>query len=237
MIEVEPEVFKGVIARAAWEEAVNKFDGRDLKPTLPMEDVGWRAAGMLDEDGYLRDAWLTALLVTKHPQTTAFVIAKRGELAYTTQLASNGRHVVVTTGRARVHEDEVVLHEPIYEIFCAPDQRSWQLVRRALPPEFLAGQDEPSVEPRRVEIGATPDQLAYDSQESVTQFLDALAKDPVMQAAQRVEVSVNVAIWHGETARSWMWFAVDGQYFRADEDGIYRVGRTDLDKVLATQLG
>lgn len=236
MLEVEPDVFKSVIARAAWDDAVAKFDGRDLRPSMPLEDAGWRAAGMLDEDGYLQDAWLTALLVAKNPDLTAFVIARRGELAYTTQLASNGRHVVVTTGRARVQGDEITLHEPIYEIFCAPVERGWQLVRRALPPEFQVSEDESHVEPRRLQLGAAPEQLAYDTDQSMTQFVDALQSDPVMQLARQAEVSVNVAIWQGESAKSWMWFTADGAYFRADEEALYRVGRNDASQVLASRL-
>lgn len=236
MFEVEPGVYRGIVPPSAWARAVESFDGRGIRNSEHLGEAPWRAAGMLDEDGYLHDAWLEALITVRNSRTSALVISRRDDVEYRVECVCDDRKVVLTTGRGVVEGRQLVGFEPIIEVWCAPVDRTAELVHRTLPPEFAQPKNDGQPIMEKLRVGPDPAQLAHDTDQAVQQLIYELERDPIMRLAEQMNIQVVVMITKGDFNETWWWFSDGETFLRQDRGGTFRVDDGDLRRTLVANL-
>lgn len=203
----------GVVPTLAWQAAVGL--GADGVAYSTDDDLvmQWRAAGIVDGDGNVQPRWAQAMSVAEEATDGLVLVAQHADLAFLSNVHLGDGSTVVARSRATVEvrggSPHLATMEPVVEVTLCHEDR-WPGIKRVLPPvpEFTVDADDsadgPAAEPM----------------------------DPALSPPSAPESSLTVTLAEGEETRSVHWYLDDGELYRVDQTGWYRVAPGDIHRTL-----
>lgn len=196
----------GVVPLLAWQAAVERGPDAVARSTDDELVVSWRAAGIVDADGGVEPRWAQALRVARDAVEGMVLVAQHDGLAFLSNVHVGAEGTVVARSRATVEQvdgrAQLATMEPVVEVSLC-EEGPWPGVQRVLPPvaRFTAEGHDPEV----------------------------VAMDPgaVPQSSPATAVTLTLA-GRGRTPVTIYWYLDDGELFRIDEAGWFRVGAGDI---------